>query len=217
MRNQVKTMLPVILGCGLLLGAIPALAQNPEVTFHWAASPELSTQGAPLSPAVEYQVFVTRDGGDPELIATVADTIYTLSYEPGVVHRLGVRGVDATGRTSVMSPLSDALYQELEEERGDSAPPAGALGANYPNPFNPETRIVYGVPEGMASGTRMALEIYDLAGRRVRSMEVDETPGWHEVLWNGTDEAGRAAPTGMYVTRFVCGDHVETSKMTMLK
>lgn len=217
MGDRASKILLTILGLGLLLGAGTACAQAAQVTFHWAPSPTVSQAGLPLSPAVEYEVYVVRDGADPLLVATVADTVYTLSVEPGVVHRLGVRGLDAAGRASQMSVLSEAVYEELEVERGDAPPASGALGANYPNPFNPETRIVYGVPENLPAGTPMALEIYNLAGRRVRTMEVDETPGWHEVLWNGTDDSGRNAPTGMYVTRFACGDHVETHKMTMLK
>ncbi len=50
-----------------------------------------------------------------------------------------------------------------------------------------------------------------------QTMEVERTPGWHEVVWDGTDDGGRVQATGMYVTRLVVGAMVETQKMTMLK
>ncbi len=57
------------------------------------------------------------------------------------------------------------------------------LVGNYPNPFNPATTIVFRVEQT----TKVRLEIYDLAGRRVRRL-VDglrNGPQQHEVIWNG--------------------------------
>ena len=82
------------------------------------------------------------------------------------------------------------MYFEGEVRTGDGVPPAGALDGNYPNPFNPETRIRYGIPADIATGTPVRLEIYGIDGRRVRSFTVDRTPGWHEVTWDGTDDRG---------------------------
>jgi len=91
------------------------------------------------------------------------------------------------------------------------------LKANYPNPLNPQTRIVYGVPETIKSSDPVRLEIFTLQGHRVKTLTVDRTPGWHEVTWDGKDERGRVTSAGMYVTRFVVGTSVQTGKMTMVK
>ena len=205
-----------ILAATLIL-PVAAQAQESEIAFHWAPSPIFSESGDALSPAVEYEVWVTRDTAAPQLLATVKDTTYTLAVEPGVVHRLSVRGVDAVGRLSPMSVASEPVYIEYEQERGDGPPMAGTLRSNYPNPFNPETRIVYGVPADLPAEAPVRLEIFNLAGQRVRSLDVERTPGWHEVMWNGTDDAGQAASSGLYVTRFIAGSTVQTQKMTMLK
>jgi hypothetical protein len=71
------------------------------------------------------------------------------------------------------------------------------LYQNTPNPFNPATTIAYDVPQG---GGRVALDIYDLSGRHVRSL-VDElqTAGPKAVLWDGKDAGGRAASSGVYL------------------
>jgi hypothetical protein len=143
-----KTMIPVLLGPILLAGA--AMAQNVDYDFHWAPSPILDGDGIVRPEAVAYQVFVKRGTATEDLIATVTDTLYTLAAEPGIAQRLMVRAIDNEGRFSPMSMASEPIYFEAgeEENRGvPGLPPVAELGANYPNPFNPETRVVYGVPD----------------------------------------------------------------------
>lgn len=217
MKCTHKCWLPILMLAGLLMPAL-VLAQETEVTFHWTPCPVQSPEGEALSPAVSYQVWLVLDDGAPEMMGTVRDTTYQLSVEAGLVHRLSVRGVDSAGRLSPMSELSAPVYVELEGDRGEGGlPPLATLRPNYPNPFNPETRIVYGIPSDVEEGAPIRLEIFNLAGRLVRALQTETTPGWHEVIWNGTDDSGRPAATGMYVTRYTCGALVDTRKMTMLK
>lgn len=200
------------------LGTAGALAQDQPVSFHWAPSPAFDGQGNPLSEAVGYQVWLRRDSGTPVQVATVMrDTVYTLQAEAGVVQRIRVCGFDLEGRISPFSEWSDPVYFEDEIRGGDGVPGAGALGGNYPNPFNPETRIRYGIPDDLATGDPVRLEIFGIDGRRVRTFAVDRTAGWHEVTWDGTDDRGVVQSTGLYVTRLVVGARVQTGKMTMLK
>ena len=215
MKRSSEIWLRILILSGLLITG-DSLAQNTDVVFHWAPSPIESSSGDALSPAVEYEVWVVLDEAAPQMLAAVKDTTYVLSAELGVVHRLSVRGVDVAGRLSEMSELSDPVFFDMAGERGD-VPLAASLRSNYPNPFNPETRIVYGIPFDLAEGAPIRLEIFNLAGQRIRVMETENTPGWHEVIWNGTDDGGQPASSGLYVTRFVCGTLVDTQKMTMLK
>ena len=115
-----------------------------------------------------------------------------------------------------MSPYSDPIYFSYENGVPD-LPGGPELAPNYPNPFNPETTIAYAVPANIPSGQRVRLEIFSVNGQRVRRFDVDRSPGWHEVSWNGRDDSGMIAATGMYVTMFAIGDKVVTNKMTMLK
>ena len=62
------------------------------------------------------------------------------------------------------------------------------------------------------------LAIFDVAGRRVRVL-VD---GWrgggtHEVIWDGTDGAGRKVSSGMYLARMIAPDRTQVKRMTLLK
>jgi len=213
-----KNILFVILNLVLLTGS--AIAQNVDYNFHWAPSPIIDGNGIVRPEAVAYEVYLRRGTSADQLLATVNDTTFVLSAEPGVAHRLSVRAIDVEGRTSIMSAYSDPIYFESEEDDNRSVPgvPTTAeLGPNYPNPFNPETRVVYGVPQNATGDEPMRLEIYNIKGQLVRRLEVDKTPGWHEVTWDGKDESGVVAATGMYLTRFLVGTMATTAKMTMVK
>ena len=83
-----------------------------------------------------------------------------------------------------------------------------------PNPFNPATTIefVLAVP-GNAS-----LRVYDVSGRLIRSLVDGRLPaGIHEVMWNGRDENGAMAVSGVYFYRLNAGEIVQTRKMVLLR
>jgi hypothetical protein len=201
----------------VLLGAGAALGQTADYRFHWAPCATYDADGQPLAEAVQYDIWLRRGANEEVLIGTVQqDTIYTLAADPFVVQRIRVCGYDEHGRQSPMSEWSEPVYFETGRA-GETVPPVGRLRPNYPNPFNPETRIVYGVPEELGEGGAIQLEVLDLQGRRVRLLEIDRTPGWHEVSWDGKNDRGIPQATGVYLTRFLCGTAVDIRKMTMLK
>jgi predicted outer membrane repeat protein len=97
----------------------------------------------------------------------------------------------------------------------DGLPQVLTLGGNTPNPFNPRTEIRFTLP----TAARVALDIHDVAGRKIQSLlsgkELDA--GSHDVMWNGTDHAGRAVPSGTYLYRVVAGSEVVAGKMVLLR
>ncbi|GAB4341635.1 MAG: hypothetical protein Kow0037_28410 [Calditrichia bacterium] len=88
------------------------------------------------------------------------------------------------------------------------------LYANYPNPFNPETRITYQLPER----GDVRLEIYNTLGQKVRTLVrgMQET-GTHTVAWDGRDEAGQTAASGVYLYQLQAGKYRQTRKMVLMK
>jgi flagellar hook assembly protein FlgD len=65
-----------------------------------------------------------------------------------------------------------------------------------PNPFTLSTRLVY---EVAGSGEQVRINVYDLAGRRVRSLFSGfQTPGRHQVTWDGRNESGGTLGNGIY-------------------
>jgi hypothetical protein len=88
------------------------------------------------------------------------------------------------------------------------------LRSAYPNPFNPTTVIAFDVP---VAG-RVQLSIYDLSGRRIRSL-VSETMdmGSHRVQWAGDNDDGRGVASGVYIARLSLGTHGGTFAPSMMK
>ncbi len=85
----------------------------------------------------------------------------------------------------------------------------------YPNPFNPTTMISYRLSEPAS----VTLSIYDPAGKLVKTLvsgRADEA-GSHEVVWNGTNEAGRVAAAGVYFYRLDAGGYSESRRMVLVK
>ena len=210
-----STLMIFMLVC--LTSQAQAQPQTVDMTFVWTACPAVDEDGVPCSEAVVYEVFLQRDDEREQSVGMVyADTTYTLAAESGVTQRIRVCGYDEKGRASELSEWSDPVY--FNANRTGQAPPSKPeLTGNFPNPFNPETRIAYGIPEDLADGTPISLDIYNLQGYRVRTMEIETTAGWHEVMWDGSDDGGQPQSTGIYLTQFVCGTTVEVSKMTMIK
>jgi Tol biopolymer transport system component len=62
------------------------------------------------------------------------------------------------------------------------------------------------------------IEIFDSAGRRVRTLLQEELPaGSHSVSWNARDERGRACPAGVYHCRLTSGERAQTARLVYLK
>ena len=97
------------------------------------------------------------------------------------------------------------------------APPASdvilALFAR-PNPFNPVTNIRIEAAAGP-----LRLVVYDLRGRLVRVLHDERTflGGIFEAVWNGTDEAGRPVPSGVYFSRVTSGGEAESGRLVLIR
>jgi hypothetical protein len=88
------------------------------------------------------------------------------------------------------------------------------LGPNYPNPFNAQTIIMYALPEA----ARVVLHIYNDRGQHVRKLVDEIQPaGYRQVRWDGRDDYGREAGSGVYLIRLEAGRQRLNGKITILK
>ena len=96
-----------------------------------------------------------------------------------------------------------------------STPTAFALGANYPNPFNPATTIPVSVATGAGD---VDLTIYNVLGQPVRQVwNGPLAAGEHRLAWDGRDAEGQAVAAGVYVVRLHQGDQTRIRKMVKLE
>ena len=113
--------------------------------------------------------------------------------------------------------LATVVFDECDPSVGvaDRDLPAHlVLPQNYPNPFNPLTEIAFTVHRAGPG----SLRVYDLKGNLVRTLlEGNQSVGRHVVAWDGRDDAGRVAPSGVYVYRLQVNDQVGARKMLLMK
>ncbi|RKZ05994.1 hypothetical protein DRQ32_11715, partial [bacterium] len=94
--------------------------------------------------------------------------------------------------------------------------PAGLayLGPIRPNPFNPQTNIHFYVP----SAGDMSLAVYDIRGRRIRSLHDGHHDGGEfDLVWDGRDDAGRPVASGSYLCRMEVAGQVLSEKLTLVR
>ncbi|MBM2840136.1 MAG: hypothetical protein HW412_664 [Bacteroidetes bacterium] len=120
-----------------------------------------------------------------------------------------LRVTDLCGNPIVCDPVFTTISAEVPEQF--------SLGANYPNPFNPTTRINFNVAKAEGA-TSVNLKIYDLLGREVKTLISEPMQsGQYSVEWDGTNVQGNAVTSGVYIYRMVAGDFIATQRMTLMK
>jgi hypothetical protein len=96
-----------------------------------------------------------------------------------------------------------------------------SLEPNYPNPFNPSTTIPFraGSREpGPGRPIRTTLKVYNILGQLVRTLVDEEKPsGNYQIIWDGKDQKGNEASSGIYFYRLEAGDYQETKKMSLIR
>jgi hypothetical protein len=81
--------------------------------------------------------------------------------------------------------------------------------SNYPNPFNAQTAISYGLPEA----SHVTLTVYDILGRSIAVLvDGDQQAGIHKAIWDAS-----ASPSGVYFYSIKTDDALTTQKMLLIK
>ena len=93
-------------------------------------------------------------------------------------------------------------------------PEAPALLENYPNPFNPITRIRFALPQAGPA----KLDIYNAAGQWICTLvEGEVASGYHEVMWDARNASGFNMASGTYFAVLKAGDLRQTRPMTLVR
>ena len=107
----------------------------------------------------------------------------------------------------------------LEQLLAALTPKETALLPNYPNPFNPETWIPY----GLANDTHVQISIYDISGALVRPLDIGHQRAGHytersrAAYWDGRNGIGEHVASGVYFYTLTAGDFTATRKMLIGK
>ncbi len=114
---------------------------------------------------------------------------------------------DGNGNALVVQASSNTVFVSIND--ATQVPGAYRLDQNFPNPFNPSTRIAYAIPKS----SRIRLSILDVLGREVAVLvNGEQAAGSYESQW----EAGSLS-SGVYFYRLEAGPFVQSKKMLLLR
>lgn len=178
-----------------------------QLTISWDANPEGDVD--------YYAVYCdTTSGFVPSpgtLVSTTPDTSLTIPTPTDTTY-YRVSAVDTSGYAGGFS--GEAVSVPGTASGVETSPVRFSLLQNYPNPFNPSTTISFSV----AARVRVDLVVYDVAGRRVRTLVGDDrVPDVYKVTWDGTNDSGERVASGIYFYRLQAGTYTQTRKMVLVK
>jgi len=218
-RNSfIKTLLVIV-----------ALTTN----FLFAESMEMTFDTLCVNETVEHSIIFTNTGTTPLVVSNINidSDVFILTSESNLLVESGNEveitiefAPDAAGdhEATLSFNTNDSDYEEIKMNLVGTAaetvdlnvPSSFELNQNYPNPFNPSTSIKYQVPEN----ARVSMIIYNMTGQKVATlMNEFQAAGYHNVVWNGTNDFGQAVASGVYFLRMQAGSYAKTIAMTFTK
>lgn len=218
-------------------GACEWLADNLHVAYDAdnAASTDLTgASGDPIGDGLSLSISGGSGAGNqtsPDGVQAASGGISFLSYDAtsysgGVRNPLGqprtvflsfgFEGIaDSGGRDLLMQRIFD--YMDASQVGVDPAfdtPGSPLLAQARPNPFRPSTQLAIRLP----SSGRARLAVYDAQGRLIRTLLDERLPAGETLAsWDGRDERGAAAASGVYFARLETDKGVQTTKLSLLR
>lgn len=121
----------------------------------------------------------------------------------------------AVGAALVNCPIVSVSSAVGVERLLNEVPEGFTLQGNYPNPFNPQTTILYSLDE---AGT-VTLRVFDRLGRKVVDLvDARQVRGAYQVTWDGRDARGQPVATGLYLYRLLLNGRLTQARtMTLLR
>ena len=145
------------------------------------------------------------------------------SFHPQVLAPLTAADVKGWLTQAQQMAVTDPAYLRgiagLEQLLAALTPKETVLLPNYPNPFNPETRIPY----HLANTADVQVTIYDTKGAPVRQLELGyQSAGYYTdrtkaVYWDGCNENGESVASGVYFYQLRAGDYTALRRMAIVK
>jgi len=168
----------------------------------------------------EYPSDIDPRGDNAESILT-----YIAGKNGGIMADTGVHRVvylafgfeainNAADRATLMEGIIGFLSGSAAPAPDGDTPRSLTLLGNTPNPFNPLTKINFFLP----AAAEVKLEVFDLAGRRVRVLFDGPLPaGSNQVAWDGRNEDGQDTPSGAYFYKVTGPQETLTAKMMLVR
>lgn len=217
-KSIMGNLVPAVLSAGSDGEGFPVSQRHGQLSFYYKFSKTVST--AYLFVSVGFKKGEDGIGAGVLAINTPADN-YTpvtipVTYINEEIPDLGVILIQVTDQN--LSPAASGSYAEIDDlsfsiltDVNDESAGVNdfSLEQNFPNPFNPSTRINYQI----ANDNFVTLKVYDIIGNEIAALVNNQQPaGKYSVDFNSAN-----LPSGVYLYRLQAGNYIQTRKMTLIK
>ena len=178
---------------------LTAESQEPDIILNWDAASALRS-------LTGYRIY----RNDVSIDDVTGVTTYTDFNVPTGTYTYYVTGVYG----QYESASTNEVIVEHTEADDPLIPTHTVLIGNYPNPFNPETKIEF----SLLDADNVDLVIYNIKGEKVKKLINSRLDaGFHSAVWDGKDDSGKKAASGIYLYRFKTTKINQVKKMMLIK
>jgi beta-glucosidase len=134
---------------------------------------------------------------------------YDIQTSTRYIRMYGIKRATEWGYSLYEVEVFNLPAVDLKGETNDNLPQDFMLENNYPNPFNPTTKVCWQSPVG----SRQTLKVFDVLGNEIATLvDEEKQAGYHSVEFNASN-----LPSGVYFYRLIAVDFSDTKKMSLVK
>ncbi len=131
------------------------------------------------------------------------------SVEIGKTYIYRLSDISYNGQQNILATTSIKVELEIRDFR---------LIGNFPNPFNPATKIKYVIPTKLNTSGQLNIMIFNSLGKKIRDLfHGYQQQGFHEIIWDGRNNSGKLQASGIYYVLLRMGSKTQIGKLVMLK
>jgi len=140
-------------------------------------------------------LYDLNNDGKEEILVTLDD----------IIENVGLR---------MFSKIYKPNFANDVETENESLPHRFSLFPNFPNPFNPQTKIRIEISKRSFA----TIKVYNSLGKEITTLLDNEmSPGNYSINWEAKDSNGNILPSGVYLIRMTVDNYTETIKALLLK
>ncbi len=175
-----------------------------------------------VAPAVRIGAFTTAAGAtiNPyaaaiynNVVANTARVVF-MPYDLMYIYNIGTNPGTRPVRADILQDIL-AFFGQLPGGTAVGVTPDAVFTArNFPNPFNPSTKIEFTLPRA----GQVELKIYNVRGELVKTLlDQNMDAATHSVVWDGRNTTGQSVSSGVYFYSLKAGSYEKMEKMTLVK
>jgi len=209
------------------LTSFAATVGNGQISLKWSTASELNVLGFVIQRSIEkdgtYQEIESyknndnlRGSGNSSQMRDYQ--VIDENVQEGQTFWYKLIELDIDGSQSEFGPIAASLSSGAFDGRIEARVPNTPYLQNFPNPFNPSTMITLDISSFQSSMVPARLTIYNTLGQQVRSLFAGELPPvLRRFNWDGLDDQGNPAPSGVYIYSFETLNQKISKRMQLIR